>query len=305
MWARVLRIVSLCLLVFFVVPNLWAAKGPLILLSHPKPPYTLVAEKIKEAFPLSRIYTLEKIQRVGTTYQEPLVVCLGSKALRWAVRRPWQGKVVFSLVLELEPEISQSLLARTGRLYGILLSFPPERYLFWLKNLFPQIKRVGFLATTRTQHWKDDFLLSGRALGFEPYVFYLSERKQLESVLRQIATKVKALLVLPDPLFINYLTFPKLVFFSIEQEIVLISLSERLARAGALISLGWDFPSLASQTIELMRLLASGKEPERRFSHPKKEVVYVNYRILRTLNLKIPANFYGKVVFVGKGDKND
>lgn len=281
-----------------------ASKGPLVLLSHDRPPYTIVAQKIKETFPESRVYSLEKIKRIGTDYQEPVVVCLGTKALRWAIKRPWQGKIVFSLVLELEPEIKESSFAKRGRLFGILLSFPPERYLFWLKQLFPQVKRVGFLATSKTQYWIDEFLAASKLFSFQSKIFFLSEPKKLENLLRKIATEVKALIVFPDPLFINYLTFPKLVFFAIEQEIILISISEKLAKAGALFSLGWDFSSISQQTVDLIRQILSNHEPNKQFFYPKKEKVYVNLRVLKALNLKIPSSLYGKIIFVGEGERN-
>ena len=280
-------------------------KGLLVLISHNKPPYTIVAQKIKQNFPNTRIYTLEKIKKVGTNYQDPIVVCLGSKVLRWAVHRPWQGTIVFSLVLELETEIKNSFFAKNNRLFGILLSFPPKRYLLWLKLLFPQIRSVGFLATSSTQQWVNDFLRDARFFNFDAKVFYLKNNKDLENVLRRISTQVKALIVFPDPLFINYLTFPKLVFFSIEQEIILISLSERLARAGALFSLGWDFNSIALQTVDLIKSLLNGDKIERKYFYPRKEIVYVNSKILKILNLKIPSHFYKKVILLGEGDKND
>ncbi len=278
-----------------------------LLLSENSAPYLEVSAKIKKNFPSARKFYLDSIDKSFSPaiFNGDILVCLGTKALEWALNNNINGEIVFSLVLKPKAEYIESCAARESRLYGIFLAFPIERYTYWIRKLFPEIKKIGVIyADPYSFYLKTPYYEEKQSQG--NLIFYkLFSIDELEKVLQKIAVQTEAMIIAPDEILINKIVFPRLVLFAIEQNKVFATISKNLARAGALMTLGWDFSSIGDQTVSLIKRLLSKKRIEQKFYSPEKEVVYINAKILKILELELPLLLPNNVIVINEEEFED
>ncbi len=186
-----------------------------------------------------------------------LVITLGSIALDAAVKAGNGLPVVAGLVLSAEEIKSRP------NITGVLLDFPPEAHLQWLKRMLPRCGSVGILYNQGRFSGKAESMKQVAAgMGLKLYAQKVEKVSELPAALEDMYKKVDVLLGLPDDVIYNSQTAKHVLLASFQQRIPMVGLSGVWVKAGALYSLDCDFKDLGAQCGEMAAKVLGGKKPE-------------------------------------------
>lgn len=186
-----------------------------------------------------------------------LVIALGSIALEAAVKEGNGIPVVAGLVLSVDDIKSRP------NITGVVLDFPPEVHLLWLKRMLPDCRSIGILfSQTRFQGKVESFKRVAAGMGLKLHARMVEKVSELPQALEDTYKNVDVLLGLPDDVIYNSQTAKHILLTSFQQRIPMVGLSNVWVKAGALYSLDCDFKDLGVQCGELAVKVLEGKKAE-------------------------------------------
>ncbi len=180
-------------------------------------------------------------------------------------------------------------LRSTGAMTGVVLEFPVETELGWIKRLFPRAKRIGVVYNPIENGVVIERAASAaRGLGLELVARPVRSRDRLADVLASLQNDAEVLWSVPDTLVLTPETARSFLLFEFRQRIPFIGLSETWVRAGALSALGRDWDDLGRQCGELAEQVFRGKDAgtlEPQF--PRRVLYFLNRNTAEVLRIEI------------------
>ena len=215
----------------------------------------------------------------------PLILTLGSKALRAALAQRVDRPVIAGLTLDAEA------LQATKNATGVVLEYAPETQLQWLKRLLPGYRSVGVLYNpAESKQRVAAAQLAARKLGLNLVVQEVNSPKELPVALESLLRRVDVLWGIADPVVMSRQTAKALLLESFRNQIPFVAPSSTWVKAGALYSLDCDYPDLGLQTGEMaLQVLRGGAVQSIAPQVPRKVTYSLNARTAKHMKIEFSS----------------
>ncbi len=213
-----------------------------------------------------------------------LVYSLGSRATQAALRHIHDRPIVAGLVL------SGKELEQTDNATGVILDYPLETQLQWLKRFVPSYTTVGVLYNPAENRQKIAAAkAAAKELGLELLAAEVNSPKELPAALESLLRRVDVLWSVPDRVVFSPKTAKAVLLSSFRNRIPFIGLSSAWVKAGALYALDWDYRDLGAQSGEMaLNILRGEKVGAIAPSVPRTVCYSLNLKTARHMKLAIP-----------------
>ena len=211
-----------------------------------------------------------------------LVLAVGLDAVRGAARIK-ERPVVYTMIAN-----PPHLPASASNISGVSMNLSPSKYLAAIKDVFPNVRRIGILYNPSTEK------------GFVDEVISLAQSRHLTIVAEQVtnAASAPALInsmkgridlywMIPDSTIVNSETVNFLLLFSFQNKIPLFSFSRKYVEMGATAGLTISPFDMGAEAGDIARRVLSPS-----FSGPlrletSKSVITINMKIVSKFGLKV------------------
>ena len=171
-----------------------------------------------------------------------VLLTIGSRATRAGLNSIPDVPVVASMIL------NEQVIEQSNRATGVLLSFPPEVHLQWLRRFLPNINRAVMLYNPEENSQSIAGMKeTAEGLDFEIETIPVTSVKQLPAALKSLGRKADMLLGMPDNTVYSGKTAKAVLLSTYRNRIPFAGLSPSWVKAGALYSLSWDYNDLGRQ----------------------------------------------------------
>jgi putative ABC transport system substrate-binding protein len=213
-----------------------------------------------------------------------LYFTVGSAATQLAIRHGGGAPVVAGLILN-AAEIDKAPQAT-----GVILEFPPEVQLEWLRRLLPAQRDIGVLySDPQILPGIENTARRGEALGLRVHVRRVESSRNLPEALDSLENRIGVLMGVADPGVLNPMTAKPILLFSFRNRIPLVGLSEQWVKAGALYALGRDYVDIGRQCAEIAARILAGTPVSDIPPQPPRKVAYaINAKTARHMKIDIP-----------------
>jgi len=295
--SKKLIIVSLLLFAVAVatIPTANAASGKkrspakcIVLISMKIRPYMEAVEGIKAFLNKTgdietEFFFLEDLGKSWENFKYSAVVALGPEALLFLKSNPpdTAAHKVFTMVLN-----PFSLIPRESFSCGIFLSADPREQIKWIKEITPQIRKIGILfdpANNAEYLAKALNYASRKGLVINPMA--VRSKKEVPDLLRKNWRSIDGLLLIPDATVISSPLVKSIIKEGLSNGVPVIGYNRFFIRSGALMAFVYDYEQIGKQTGSLVRELIRGEK--NCGSSPAEFKVIVNSRIAHQLDISI------------------
>ncbi len=216
------------------------------------------------------------------------VIAIGKPSLDKSLESCKTTPVIFSLVSA--PRFSDY--RSHHNITGVSFDLSFRLFLAEFQKVMKPGSRIGFIysspqnefLTTEIDYVEGDFNFTGVRVKIE-------NREQIGAKIKQLIEeeKVKAIWVLPDPLY-NQAIFRKLADLCSEKGVLLVTNFEVLVtEAGAAIALAPSYFDTGVQTAEMAQKVISGTNPsDIAYQRPRQSGVYLNLKLFQELKIDLP-----------------
>ncbi|MFN7964383.1 MAG: ABC transporter substrate binding protein [Acidobacteriota bacterium] len=214
-----------------------------------------------------------------------LFIPLGTNAVRAMVEQKVGTPIVASMILR-ESEIEAAVDAT-----AVVLEFPTEVELHWLRQILPRSRRVGVLYNAAENQARIDRATRlAQDAGLELRPHRVDAPKDLPGVLETLGAEVQVLWGVTDQIVMTPETAKPLMLFSIRERIPFVGLSSAWVKAGALYALDRDYHDIGRQVAEVaLRVLAGQSAKSLTPARPRKVVYSLNQRTAKAIGISLPA----------------
>lgn len=225
---------------------------------------------------------LEDVKRNGAK----LVVTLGNQATRAAVREITHLPILATMI------ITPDDLRSSPNTTAVLLDFPIETQLQWIKRIVPNAGSVGVLFNPKENQAKAIAAAkAAKAAGLTLVPKSIETPRALPDALDDIARTVDVLWGIPDSLVMTPQTAEPILLNTFKSKIPLVGLSTSWVKAGALYALDRDYVDIGTQSGELAGKLLNGTSTSSLPpTHPRKVAYVLNLKTASLLNLELPQD---------------
>ncbi len=290
-----MRTLAFLMAVGFLCPDA-TAQQVVVLQSDTLTPY----QEAVEAFQINvgqdvRVIDLrgERERAVAVAHQlqkapPDLVFAVGAKAA-------WTAATLLSDVPQVFAQVNDP--ARFGitgsQVTGVVSTVPTETMLSQFRVFLPSVRTLGFLHSAQISLDQQALVNAAKAAGFDLLPLEIQSAKDLRSAVISTLRKVDALWLPPDPHLVNSDSFRFLSEASRRSGIPILTSSEALVHAGALIGVVPDHAASGTQAAALAkRILGEGVSPETiEYEDPLGFRVLLNEASLDALDLVIDPLF--------------
>jgi len=228
---------------------------------------------------IDAIEGLREARRSGAT---PLLT-VGSVATRAALEAPGDAPVVACMIGDSED------LREAKNATGVLLEFPLETQLEWIRRFVPKSQAIGVLynpAENREQIEKAKKIASKLGLRLIPREVHRPQ--DLPDALRSLAREADMLWAVTDQTVLSRKTAQAILLFSFRNRMPFSGLSASWVKAGALYALDRDYEDLGAQCAEMAVKILQGRSAKSLPPARPRKVVYVlNLRTAEHLKLNL------------------
>ena len=119
----------------------------------------------------------------------------------------------------------------------------------------------------------------------------MDQANRLSDNLERYKGQFNALWILPDASLINSAITQYLIDYSVKEKIPLIGFSEKMVKAGFLISLEGNYKAIGTKTGETSVMVLRGEKPER-VSYISEFRTFVNRQIAAFMDIRISPALY-------------
>lgn len=284
------------------------AESPVLMLSsRDSPAYRQVAESF-QAFLHDKVSGLASVSvtlEAGATASQPrltalkgkefsLVLALGSLATRLAAERYPNVAVVSCMVFSVDK------LDSLQNVTGVVLEFPQETQLRWMRRLLPEAKRIGVLFDPAlNQAWVDSARRAAEQEGMELVPIPVTRATDLPAALKKLDRSADILWAVPDKTVYSSKTLKEVLLSSFRSRIPMVGLSNAWVKAGALYALDRDYRELGRQCGALAGKLLAGVSPAMvKPETPNTAVYSLNLKTARHMKITIGDDLAAKAVHI-------
>lgn len=237
------------------------------------------------------------LTEIETKVKPDLIFAIGLWALQAIVSQPTDIPVVYAMVLNPPSIVGTS----TKNITGASMNVPVEQPLRLLKQLGPQVKRVGVIFNrARTGYLVKRAEAVAREEGLQLIAKEISSPKEAIAALESLQGAVDALWILPDETTLAQAVVQQMLLFSYRNKIPLLGLSERHAQMGALLSLSFaSSEDIGRQAGELASTILGGKTAaDVPYTTARRLSLTVNLKAAQKLGVEIPKVVLGRATTV-------
>jgi putative ABC transport system substrate-binding protein len=215
-----------------------------------------------------------------------LIFAVGTWALQ-VVAGKTEVPVVYAMVLN-----PPSVLGTAAKnVTGASMNVPVEQPLRALKQLGPQIKRIGVIYNkARTGYLVREAEAVAREEGLALVVREVASAKEVVPALESLQDGIDALWIVPDETILAQAVVQQMLLFSYRRKIPVLGLSDRHAQMGALLSLSFaSSEDIGRQAGEAARAVLGGKAAGQiPYTTARKTNFIVNLKAAQKLGVEIP-----------------
>jgi len=235
----------------------------------------------------------KQVAEIAAKVKPDLIVAVGIWALQAVAKEASTVPVVYAMVLN-PPSVLGS---GAKNITGASMNVPVEQTIRVLKQLGPQIRRVGVMFDRA----KTGYLVAraeavARDEGLQLVAREIHSAKEAISALDTLGEQgVDALWVLPDETNLAPAVLQQMLLFSYRRKVPLIGLSESQAQMGALLSLSFaSSEDIGRQAGELANSILAGRAPaEIPYTTARRVRLTVNLKAAQKLGMEIPKSILG------------
>jgi putative ABC transport system substrate-binding protein len=265
--------------------------------SRDEGPYAGVVAGIRESFEESRIPTSLAIHsleanaagamaavRAARRGGEALILTVGTVATKAALDAPGQAPVVACMIGDTAD------LREAENATGVLLEFPLETQLDWIRRFVPKSQAIGVLYNpAENQEQIDRAKKVAGKLGLRLIPREVHRPQDLPDALQSLAREADMLWAVTDQTVLSRQTAQAILLFSFRNRMPFSGLSASWVKAGALYALDRDYEDLGAQCAEMaLRILNGASVKSLPVARPRKVVYVLNLRTAQHLNLNLP-----------------
>ena len=230
------------------------------------------AEKATEA--------LRRARREGGTP----IVTVGSAASRAALEAEGKAPVIACMTAD------EHALLESENATGVLLEFPIETQLRWMRRLVPKSQSIGVLYSRDENHERIKRAKRiARELGLRLVTREIGRPQELPDALDSLAREADMLWGVTDQLVLSRQTSQAVLLFSFRNRIPFSGLSASWVKAGALYALDRDYEDLGAQCGEMAVEVLQGRSADSLTPETPRKVNYtLNLRTAEHLRLEFP-----------------
>lgn len=215
-----------------------------------------------------------------------LVVTLGSAATQAAAKEVGQVPLLATMI------VSADDIKAASNATAVLLDFPLETQLQWLRRILPGAGTVGVLFNPRENQTK---ITSAQHLAKDAGLKLLTQAvetpRALPDALENVSRSVDALWGISDTVVMTPQTAEPILLSTLRNKIPLAGLSTSWVKAGALYALDRDYADIGAQCGEIIGKLLNGVGAGTLAPVPPRKVTYsVNLKTAGVMNLEIPQD---------------
>lgn len=215
-----------------------------------------------------------------------LVVTLGSAATQAAVREVGQLPLLATMIVtadDIKP-------ASNGT--AVLLEFPVEIQMQWLRRIVPAATTVGVLFNPKENQSKvSSALRVAKETGLTLVTQAVDTPRSLPDALENLSRNVDALWGISDSVVMTPQTAEPILLSTLRNKIPLAGLSTSWVKAGALYALDRDYLDIGTQCGEVAGKVLGGASPAALAPiFPRKVTYSVNLKTAGAMNLELPQD---------------
>ncbi len=189
-------------------------------------------------------------------------------------------------VMTLNPESTAS---GRGNISGVSMNIDPAKQFSVLREVLPGVKKIGVLYDpAQTGGFVKDAELSSASAGFRLIRKEMRSSKDVPSVLKNMKGKIDALWMIPDLTVVTPETVEFILLYSIENQIPVITFSDKYLEMGALISLEINAHDIGKQAGEIAGKVLSGTEIKHiPMIYSRKADVKINWKTAEKMGITV------------------
>lgn len=246
-----------------------------------------------------KVTILQDAEKLVVAENSELVIALGVKALEASAKLKYTTPV---LGVFITMPAFNSILTKSKRDLGdfsaIVLDQPFTRQISLIRNILPQVKKIGVLLGPTSTQYANLIKEAGEESGLSVMEKNVFREIDLIPILQAALATSDALMAVPDPLIYNRETAQPILLTSYRQKKPIFGYSQSYVRAGALAAVYSSSKQIAKQVAEIA--LESQQAPNLLPppQAPKYFSIMLNYQVARSLNiaLKSDEEIYQKVL---------
>lgn len=212
-----------------------------------------------------------------------LIVTLGNQATQATVREIHHLPILATMIIS--PEDIQSSPNTTA----VLLDFPLETQLTWLKRIVSGAGSVGVLFNPKENQAKVTAAAkAAKGAGLTLVPRSIETPRALPDALDDMTRTVDVLWGIPDSLVMTPQTAEPILLSTLKSKIPLVGLSTSWVKAGALYALDRDYADIGLQSGELAGKLLNGTSANSiPHAYPRKVAYVLNLKTANQINLDL------------------
>ena len=215
-----------------------------------------------------------------------LLVTMGNIATQAAVREITTIPILATMIVTAD-DIRSSPNAT-----GVLLDFPIETQLQWLKRVLPNAGSVGILFNSKENQLKvETAVKAAKGVGLTLVPKSVETPRSLPDALDEVTRTADVLWGVPDSMVMTPQTAEPILLSTLKNKVPFIGLSASWVKAGALYALDRDYLDIGLQAGELAGKLLSGATTTALPPISPRKVTYVlNMKTAAAINLDLPQD---------------
>jgi putative ABC transport system substrate-binding protein len=179
---------------------------------------------------------------------------------------------------------------------GVSMNISPEKQFQAIREVLPDAKRVGIVYNPeRSARLFGDAQSAASKHGITLVPKEAHALKEVFSAINELKGEIDAFWMLPDVTVITKETIEHLFLFSFENDIPIISFSEKYVEMGALMALAIDAEDIGMQAGEIANEILSGASVGDIPMHdPRRSRMFLNLRTAERMGIKIDKEIIRK-----------
>jgi putative ABC transport system substrate-binding protein len=228
------------------------------------------------------------------------VVAIGTEATSWVLRHS-TGCVVFCMVANPRQKVLAGLSeAQANRVNGVSLNVPVADQLQLLRDVLPQVKRVGVIFNpNESDDASQEAAKAAERLGLQLITKPVHTEADLPEATAWIARRIDLLWAPLDDTVFNNKSAQFVLYRMLQRSVPVMGFSESMAKAGALLAVRLDYGDIGRQAAELLATaLSRGRTASGVIESPRGRELVVNAHVSRLLHKPIQSQNVVPVRFI-------
>lgn len=223
-----------------------------------------------------------------------LILALGTQAALFAKKNLDDIPIIFSMVLNpVQSGIVESLKVPGDNITGVCLNIPVELQFGKLKEILPNINRIGYLYDAQKKlELKEEVRRAADKLGLRLICRPIYSREDVPEELSKISREADCLWAEIDPLVYSPQSARYIILETLKARLPFMAFSFSYVKAGALLALECDYYDIGKQSAQTAIKILEGQNPGSiPIALPRETRLAINRRTARTIGVTIPEKF--------------